>query len=85
MRGAPCAWPKRAAAGRRERVEALRAAWPWLPDGALRAVPPGAAPDDLLDALAAAWTAERMGRGLALTLPVEPARDPLGLRMEMVA
>ena len=85
MRGAPCAWPKRAAAGRSERIGALRAACPWLPGGEVGTVPAGAAPDDLLDALAAAWTAERVAVGLAVTLPEEAALDPRGLRMEMVA
>lgn len=41
--------------------------------------------DDLLDALAALWTAERIARGQALTLPAEPPRDQHGLRMEIVA
>lgn len=41
--------------------------------------------DDLLDALAALWTAERIARGQALTLPADPPRDEHGLRMEIVA
>jgi predicted RNase H-like nuclease len=41
--------------------------------------------DDLLDALAALWTAERIARGQALTLPAEPPCDEHGLRMEIVA
>ncbi|HEV8635873.1 MAG TPA: DUF429 domain-containing protein [Chloroflexota bacterium] len=84
MRGAPCAWPKRAPLGRAERLAALAAACPWLPGGDVGAVPRGAAPDDLLDALAAAWTAERIVGGSAVVLPDRPELDPRGLRMEMV-
>lgn len=40
--------------------------------------------DDLLDAFAALWTAERIARGEAETLPKRPPRDPRGLRMEIV-
>jgi predicted RNase H-like nuclease len=40
--------------------------------------------NDLLDAFAAPWTAERIARGKAETLPPVPPRDPVGLRMEIV-
>jgi predicted RNase H-like nuclease len=40
--------------------------------------------DDLLDAFAALWTAERIARGKAGTLPDAPAKDGVGLRMEIV-
>jgi predicted RNase H-like nuclease len=43
------------------------------------------APDDLLDAFAALWTAGRIHSGAALTLPSDPPVDSLGLRMEIVA
>jgi predicted RNase H-like nuclease len=43
-----------------------------------------AAPDDLLDAVAAAWTVRRKVEGVAERLPAEPAVDRRGLRMEMV-
>ncbi len=46
--------------------------------------PPGVAADDVLDAFAALWTAERVARGEARTLPAAPPRDACGLRMEMV-
>lgn len=42
------------------------------------------ADDDILDALAALWTAERIERGVAKTLPEHPARDSRGLPMEIV-
>ena len=43
-----------------------------------------AADDDILDAFAALWTAERIIRGEARTLPDDPPLDSEGLRMEMV-
>jgi predicted RNase H-like nuclease len=82
VRGAPCASAKKTAAGAAERLAALGARWPWLGDA--RRAPRGAAPDDLLDALAAAWTAERIASGAAEALPADPELDPRGLRMEML-
>jgi predicted RNase H-like nuclease len=95
MRGAPCDWPKRTPAGAQERWSALQAACPWLrrrPDALaggdgtneMPRAPAGAALDDLLDAMAAAWTAARVARGTARTLPDQPEIDPRGRRMEMV-
>jgi predicted RNase H-like nuclease len=43
-----------------------------------------AAPDDLLDACAAAWTAGRVAKGTAERLPETPPTDARGLRMEIV-
>ncbi len=40
--------------------------------------------DDILDAFAALWTAERIACGEADTLPAEPPVDAAGLRMEIV-
>lgn len=40
--------------------------------------------DDILDAFAALWTAERIALGVARTLPEEPLRDARGMRMEIV-
>ena len=42
------------------------------------------ADDDILDAFAALWTAERVVKGTAETLPADPPVDGVGLRMEMV-
>jgi predicted RNase H-like nuclease len=59
-----------------------------MPEALLRAgaaVPRGAAADDLLDALACAWTARRVHRGIALRFPADPLVDERGLRMEIVA
>lgn len=46
--------------------------------------PRGAAPDDFLDACAAAWTAWRFATGQHGTLPLNPPLDSHGLRMEIV-
>jgi predicted RNase H-like nuclease len=40
--------------------------------------------DDVLDAFAALWSAERIAKGIARTLPDDPPRDARGLRMEIV-
>ncbi len=45
----------------------------------------GCKADDILDALVALWTAERIYRGEAVSIPAKPAMDACGLRMEMVA
>lgn len=42
------------------------------------------APDDVLDAIAGAWTAARIATKEACTIPSDPERDHRGLRMEMV-
>jgi predicted RNase H-like nuclease len=44
-----------------------------------------AADDDLLDALVALWSAQRVCTGSHVCLPPDPPRDRFGLRMEMVA
>ncbi|HSF18800.1 MAG TPA: DUF429 domain-containing protein, partial [Vicinamibacteria bacterium] len=40
--------------------------------------------DDIVDAMAACWTAGRVLAGTAIRLPPEPLRDSRGLRMEIV-
>ena len=52
LAGAPMTHPKRTAAGRSERLDALRSAFGDALDGLSASPPPGAAPDDVLDALA---------------------------------
>lgn len=85
LAGAPPPHPKRTPDGRAARLAALTAAgWP-----AARLDPhplprKTAAPDDLLDAAAVAWSAMRIARGAATTLPSAPPRDAKGLRMEIV-
>ena len=41
--------------------------------------------DDVLDAFAALWTAERILNGTCVTIPAAPPVDEFGLRMEIVA
>jgi predicted RNase H-like nuclease len=48
-----------------------------------RAAPPAKA-DDVLDAIAAAWTARRFAGDRSHRLPPSPPTDERGLRMEMV-
>jgi predicted RNase H-like nuclease len=77
--GRPMQHPKRSAEGRAERVALLERKL-----GPLGGAPPaGAAPDDVLDAFALAWTARRSLEGACLRLGGE--LDETGLRMEVVA
>ena len=82
----PMAFPKRTPEGFAERrallVAALGDAVP--PRDAARTVARPAAPDDVLDAIAAAWTARRHAEGRSGRLPDDPPLDTRGLRMEMV-
>lgn len=77
---------KRRLVGRNERAALLRAHFGDEVDSGLalqRSL--GCASDDLLDALAALWTARRIRAGTAVTHPASPPRDSIGLRMEIVA
>jgi predicted RNase H-like nuclease len=71
--------PKKTAEGRARRITALRG---WLPDVRVADLPPG---HDALDALAAAWSAQRLLRGEALVLPADPPRDAAGRPMRIAA
>jgi predicted RNase H-like nuclease len=76
---------KRTPAGLRQR-KAL--AEKWLGAGTLtrarKCAGAGVADDDILDAIAALWTATRIAEGRARTLPERPPVDATGLRMEIV-
>jgi predicted RNase H-like nuclease len=77
---------KRTATGRSARLTLVEA---WLGKGVLAAARGGRSQgavgdDDILDAIAALWTATRMAAGTALTLPSDPPRDARGLSMEIV-
>lgn len=75
MAGAPMRWPKRTAPGRAERLAALGLARPPVR-------PAGAAPDDVLDALAVLWSAQRIARAAGERVG-DGARDARGLLMEI--
>jgi predicted RNase H-like nuclease len=73
---------KRTAAGQQARLHLLERVFT---DPVTELRPPrGAALDDLYDALVLTWTAARIARNEARTLPSHPARDERGLRMEIV-
>ena len=84
--GRAMAHAKRTPSGREERLALVEARWP----GAYRSCRTdlrgcGVAADDLLDAFAAAWSAERRRDGCAIVLPGDPEVDAYGVRMEIVA
>jgi predicted RNase H-like nuclease len=82
LKGAILPYAKRKLDGRADRRELLAAVYgPSVRDWR---APPGAALDDLYDAAVLAWTASRIARGEAQTLPAEPEYDERGLRMEIV-
>jgi predicted RNase H-like nuclease len=75
-------YAKRTREGQRERIDLLETVFgPSIRD--LRP-PRGAALDDLYDAAVLAWTASRIARGEASSLPAMPEADARGLRMEIV-
>ena len=84
--GSPIVQSKKSKEGR---VRRLGLAEDWLgPDVLARArgdcLKKDVADDDILDAIAALWTATRIARGEAETLPAIPPADSTGLRMELV-
>lgn len=80
---APMQHSKRTADGRAERVAVLHEHLGVDVPALLEARAPGAQPDDVLDALALAWTARRCLGGSCLRFGGE--LDATGLRMEVVA
>ena len=85
-RDRPLQASKRKPEGRAERLALLRA---WCGDAIDRALAErralACAADDVLDAFAALWSAERIARGAAISLPPEPPRDACGLPMAITA
>ena len=81
----PLGHNKKTLAGRNERIALLTEIFP-AAAGMIETV--GRArevvADDILDALAAAWTAAQAVVGQAATLPEHPERDGKGLRMEIL-
>jgi predicted RNase H-like nuclease len=82
----PCQYSKKKWIGREERRNLLTPSFNDALKSALmdrRKFP--CAEDDIMDAFAALWTAERIASGKAQTIPIESERDSFGLRMEIVA
>jgi predicted RNase H-like nuclease len=76
---------KKRLVGRNERIRLLAPIFPAVQKLIAEARrPKQAAPDDILDALVAAWTAGRAAVGKAETLPQKPKLDGKGLRMEIL-
>jgi predicted RNase H-like nuclease len=85
--GQPMAHRKANSEGYEERRRALCAALEGvaIPDfKEAKNLAPLAEAHDVLDAIAAAWTAWRLAQGKAGRLPSNPPTDPKGLRQEMV-
>jgi predicted RNase H-like nuclease len=76
--GQPVVAPKRSPAGSAARRALLARLGVVVPER-----PAGAAPDDVLDACALAWSARRIVDGTARRIPQKPRRDGRGLRMEL--
>ncbi|HEX8384946.1 MAG TPA: DUF429 domain-containing protein [Rubricoccaceae bacterium] len=83
MNGGPAlAHSKKGTDGRHERRSLLAAAFGDAPARFVAERPKrDVQADDVLDAFAALWTARRVARGAAASLPAEPPRDGRGLAM----
>ncbi len=84
--GRPMEFPKKRITGRAERIRLIEShfAQGLVADLWSQIRGKGAAQDDLIDALAMLWSAERLVSGQAGILPTEPEYDRHGLRMEIV-
>lgn len=84
--GQPMTGPKKKEAGRNERLELLRA---WCGADADRALADREGltceADDVIDAFAALWSAERIAAGKAVVHPANPELDAHGLPMSISA
>ena len=75
---------KRTARGVRDRIDVLMNASVVSSPSTVEALKcGGVGMDDVLDALVACWTAERIHMGTAFCIPQQPTVDSNGLRMEM--
>ncbi len=84
--GHPIAAGKKTVAGK---IQRCKLAEEWLGQGVLVSgrgsnLKKHVADDDILDAIAALWTATRLAHGVAETLPENPPMDSTGLWMEIV-
>jgi len=84
--GRPMSTAKRKAGGQAERLSVLRK---WSGNSVVDALAKrkelDCKADDIVDALVALWTAERIAYGTAISIPAKPPLDAYGLRMEMMA
>jgi predicted RNase H-like nuclease len=76
LSGTPVQASKHTWAGQAQRRGLLERAGTRVPDELGRAG--AAAPDDVLDAAVAAWSAHRIANGRGVSLPHPPQRDPRG-------
>jgi predicted RNase H-like nuclease len=83
--GAPMRARKASAEGQEERRRLVEAVFGPVGDYLSQFPRSVAKPDDILDAFAALWTAQRILEGTAITLPPNPTPDGTGLRMEILA
>jgi len=84
--GRPMSHPKRSSEGRAQREVLVTSHFGEGYANMLKVPARGRyANDDLLDAFAALWTAERLSSGKAITIPANPPRDSHNLPMEMNA
>jgi len=75
---------KKTAAGRKRRVRLLEDVWRRNLAEVIDSRPRGVGRDDIIDAMAACWTAERVLKNKEIRIPSETLRDSRGLRMEIV-
>lgn len=81
----PAEHNKKTPAGRRERLALLSTIFPLADETENQARRTGAVgADDVLDALAGAWTAAKTVVGQVISLPEHPGYDRKGLRMEIL-
>lgn len=84
--GRPLQHSKKDPAGREERRRLLEPAFGGFLQAALAERRDlGSLEDDVLDAFAALWTAERIARGMFSALPAAPERDSCGISMQILA
>lgn len=82
----PMADSKKTSAGRQARENLIDAHWPGLRSMLSEQLPKdGWATDDLNDALAALWSAERIAAGRAIQQPNPPEQDRFGIPMTISA
>ena len=85
LHGSPMKESKKSKPGRSARIHALERAWRCKLGEIIETHRCSTvARDDIVDAMAACWTAERVHAGTETRLPAEPPRDSKGLRMEIV-